>query len=75
MPGYNEVETPIYEISEAQIKQVLSDSTFTQPISEKFEITLNLDGDDYINVIALIMAYLYHNNGYNSGYSALISKP
>lgn len=68
--GYNEVETPIYEISEAHIKQVLSDSTFTQQISEKFEITLNLDGDDYYKLIALIMAYLYHNNGYNSGYSA-----
>ena len=68
--GYNEVDTPIYEVSEGHIKKVLADPSFTQQIREKFEITLRLGGDNYYYLIALLMAYLYHNNGYNSGYSA-----
>lgn len=68
--GYDEVDTPIYEVSEKHIKKVLADPSFTQQIREKFEITLKLGGDNYYYLIALLMAYLYHNNGYNSGYSA-----
>ena len=39
-------------------------------IREKFIITLKLDEDNYYYLIALIMAYLYHTNGFNDGYSA-----
>lgn len=67
---YNEVDTPIYEVSEDHIKKVLADSEFTQQIREKYIITLKLDEDNYYYLIALIMAFLYHNNGYNDGYSA-----
>lgn len=67
--GYNEVNTPIYEVSEAHIKKVLADPEFMQQIREKFVITLKLDEDNYYYLIALIMAYLYHLNGYNEGYS------
>ena len=68
--GYDEVNTPIYEISESHIKKVLADPEFMQQIREKFIITLRLDEDNYYYLIALIMAYLYHQNGYNEGYSA-----
>ena len=68
--GYDEADTPIYEISEDHIKKILADSEFTTQIREKFFITLKLDEDNYYYLIALIMAYLYHNNGYNEGYSA-----
>lgn len=68
--GYDEADTPIYEISEEHIKKVLADSEFTEQIREKFFITLKLDEDNYYYLIALIMAYLYHGNGYNEGYSA-----
>ena len=68
--GYNEVDTPVYEVSEDHIKKVLADPDFMQQIREKFVITLKLDEDNYYYLIALIMAYLYHNNGYNDGYSA-----
>lgn len=68
--GYDEADTPIYEISEDHIKKVLADSEFTEQIREKFFITLKLDEDNYYYLIALIMAYLYHGNGYNEGYSA-----
>ena len=67
--GYNESETPSYEIRENHIKKVLAESDFRQQIREKFEITLKLDEDNYYYIIALIMAHLYHENGYNEGYS------
>jgi len=69
--GYDEVNTPIYDISESHIKKVLADPEFMQQIREKFIITLRLDEDNYYYLIALIMAYLYHQNGYNTGYSAV----
>lgn len=69
--GYDEADTPVYEISEDHIKKVLADSEFTEQIREKFFITLKLDQDYYYYLIALIMASLYHKNGYNEGYSAL----
>lgn len=68
--GYDEVNTPIYEVSEEHIKKVLADPEFMQQIREKYTITLRLDEDNYYYLIALIMAYLYHRNGYNEGYSA-----
>jgi len=68
--GYDEADTPVYEISEDHIKKVLADSEFTNQIREKFFITLKLDEDNYYYLIALIIAYLYHGNGYNEGYSA-----
>ena len=43
---------------------------FTREIREKFEITLREDQDKYYEAIALIMAYLYHKNGYSRGYDA-----
>lgn len=68
--NYDEVDTPIYEVSEEHIKKVLADPEFTQQIREKYIITLKLDEDNYYYLIALLMAFLYHNNGYNEGYSA-----
>lgn len=68
--GYDETDTPVYEISEEHIKKVLADPEFMNQIREKFIITLKLDEDNYYYLIALIMAYLYHANGYNEGYSA-----
>lgn len=68
--GYDEVDTPVYEVSEEHIKKVLADPVFTQQIREKYLITLRLDEDNYYYLIALLMAYLYHTNGYNEGYSA-----
>jgi hypothetical protein len=68
--GYDEATTPIYEISEEHIKKVLADPEFMEQIREKYIITLKLDEDNYYYLIALIMAYLYHKDGYNEGYSA-----
>ncbi len=67
--GYDEADTPIYEITEDHIKKVLADPDFMEQIREKFIITLRLDEDNYYYIIALIMANLYHRNGYNEGYS------
>lgn len=71
--GYNEVDAPIYEVSEEHIKKVLADPEFTRQIREKYIITLKLDEDNYYYLIALMMAYLTNNEkdreGSN-GYSA-----
>ena len=68
--GYNEADTPIYDISEAHIKKVLADPEFMKQIREKFFITLEIDGDNYYFILALLVAYLYHKNGYREGYTA-----
>lgn len=60
--GYVEANTPAYEINETLIKKVLADADFMNQIREKFEITLKLDGDNMYYIIALLLAYLYHQN-------------
>lgn len=68
--GYNDNDSPIYKVSAEHIKKVLADTEFTSEIRKKFEITLGVDEDKYYDAIALIMAYLYHENGYSKGYDA-----
>ena len=68
--GYDEADTPVYEISEEHIKKVLADPEFMAQIKEKFIITLKLDEDNYYFIIALLMAYLCHTGGYNEGYTS-----
>ncbi|MDY3971726.1 MAG: hypothetical protein SOZ28_03340, partial [Clostridia bacterium] len=67
--GYNEADTPPYNVMEKHIKRVLSESGFQQSIREKFMITLKVDADDFYYVIALLAAYLYHENNSEDGYS------
>lgn len=67
--GYDEVDSPIYEVSEEHIKKVLADPEFMQQIWEKYIITLKLDEDNYYYLIALLMAHLYQTNGYSRGYA------
>lgn len=67
--GYNESETPPYEVQEKHIKKVLSESGFQQQIREKFMITLKADEDDYYYIIALLTAYLYHTDSNTNGYT------
>ncbi len=68
--GYDERNTPPYEVQESHIKKVLADKGFMEQIREKFDITLRLDDDDYYHIIALLVAHLYHQNGYMSGYTS-----
>lgn len=68
--GYDQVDSPIYDVNEEHIKKVLSDPDFMQQIREKYIITLKLDEDNYYHLIALILAWLYHNEESKSGYSA-----
>jgi len=69
--GYDEIETPAYEVREEHIKKVLADPGFEKEVKEKFEITLRLGDDNYYFILALLMAYLYHTNGSPNGYTAL----
>ena len=60
--GYDQADTPAYEVNPNHIKKVLSDTSFMNQVREKFEITLKLDEDNMYYIIALLMAYLYHQN-------------
>ncbi len=60
--GYNEGDTPAYDVTTKHFKKVLSDQGFTDQVREKFEITLKLDEDNMYYILALIVAYLYHQD-------------
>ena len=68
--GYNEDETPPYVVSESHIKKVLSDKTLEEEIRNKFFITLRVGNDDYYYLIALLVAFNYHNNKNQNGCDA-----
>ena len=63
--NFNEAETPPYCLSEGLISHVLGQELLTKEIKEKFNITLEIDGDKYYKIIALIVALLYQNNGHD----------
>ncbi len=67
--GYNQVDTPPYEVNETHIKKVLADPEFNQQIKEKFEITLKLDNDNYYHIIAVIIAYCSYSENKGDGYT------
>lgn len=68
--GYRENDTPPYVVMENHIKKILADEEFKQQVQEKFEITLELDDDDYYKVIALLLARLYNTDESRQGFSA-----
>ena len=59
--GYEEANTPPYEINEKHIKKVLAEADFMQDIYNKFDITLRVDEDCYYHILAILMADLYHD--------------
>ena len=66
-------KVPPYYINEKHIQKVLANKEFTQQIKEKFEITLELDNDNYYQIIALLMAEMYHSDdvmNHSVGYGA-----
>lgn len=60
--GYNELNTPYYEISESHFKKVLADSDFKAKVNEKLEASLFTEekGRSHYHILALILAYLYY---------------
>lgn len=68
--GYSESETPPYIVKKDHIKKVLAEQSLQQDIREKFFITLKVGEDDYYYIIALLVAYHYHENKSQNGCSA-----
>lgn len=60
---FNNVNNPPYVLDDAYLKELLQDKDFSHSIEEKFLITLVLDKDNYYNIIALAMAYMYAEQG------------
>lgn len=71
--GYAESNTPTYKVTESHYKKVLSDTTFTDIVAQKFEATLftEEEGRSNYHIIALILAYLYYTepNKNEKGYT------
>ena len=70
---YPITSVPPYYINEKHIQKVLANEEFTHQIKEKFDITLELDNDNYYQIIALLMAEMYHSDdvmNHSVGYSA-----
>lgn len=70
---YSVTNVPPYYINEKHIQKILANKDFNYKIKEKFEITLKLDKDDYYQIIALLLAEMYHSgdsNRYAIGYKA-----
>lgn len=58
--GYNELDTPPYEVTDSHIKSVLSDPSFMKEIHDKLELTMLIDKDQggYYLKISLLIAEL-----------------
>ena len=67
--GYNESNTPPYDVQEKHIKKALAEDGFQKDIREKFMITLKVDEDCYYHIIAIFMTYLYHKEKNRNGYT------
>ena len=68
--SYSEADSPIYEVSESHVQNVLGEESFNEEIKNKINMTLRLGDDKYYYVIAKLMAYRYHNDDNVAGYSA-----
>lgn len=51
--GYNEINTPYYEVTESHIKKVLSDMNFKSEINGKLRMTLYLNSDENENKVEI----------------------
>lgn len=60
--GYAEADTPPYILSETHVQKILGENELQTEIKSKFFITLTLDNDEdnYYMLIALLVAYKYH---------------
>ena len=67
--GCHELDSPPYQLSEDQIRKVLMNASFQKEVMEKSEISLRL-GDDNYSIIALFMAWLYHQDPWKNSFSA-----
>ena len=68
--GYSESETPPYYVRKEHIKKVLAEQSLQNDIYNKFSITLKIGNDDFYYIIALLVAYHYHNDKSSSGCDA-----
>lgn len=68
--GYSESETPPYYVKKEHIKKVLAEQSLQNDIYNKFSITLKIGNDDYYYIIALLVAYHYHDNKSSNGCNA-----
>lgn len=69
--GYNESNTPYYQVSESHIKKVLADPDFMSMVNQKLEASLftEEEGHSYYHIIALVFAFLYYDSASDKKYT------
>ncbi len=69
--GYNEINTPYYQVTEEHIKKVLSDPEFTRVVNDKLEMTLFVEEENHshYHALALIIANLLYSEYSDNGYT------
>nr|WP_296957231.1 hypothetical protein [uncultured Mediterraneibacter sp.] len=67
--GYSENDTPPYIVKKDHIKKILAEQSLQEEIRSKFFITLKEGDDDYYYIIALLVAFHYHEYKSQNGCS------
>lgn len=65
-------KNPPYTLDDEYLKNVLGNREFQEEIDQKFQITLHLDDDNYYEILALTVAWIYYDH--NRPVSADISE-
>ena len=60
--NFDVVKNPPYTLDDDYLKNMLGNREFQEEINQKFQITLHLDDDDYYEIIALAVAWIYYEH-------------
>ncbi|MBQ7476840.1 MAG: hypothetical protein IJT06_05545 [Selenomonadaceae bacterium] len=60
---FDVIKNPPYTLDDEYVKNMLGSSEFQQEINRLFQITLELDDDNYYEILALAVAMEYYANG------------
>ncbi|MBR2178892.1 MAG: ATP-binding protein [Selenomonadaceae bacterium] len=61
--NFDVTKNPPYKLNDEYLKNMLGKRDFQDEINKKFQITLKLDDDNYYEIIALVIATAYYEQG------------
>lgn len=60
--NFDVTKNPPYTLDDEYLKNMLGNKDFQEEIDQKFQITLHLDDDNYYEILALAVAYIYYEH-------------
>lgn len=60
--NFDVVKNPPYTLDDDYLKNMLGNRDFQEEIDQKFQITLHLDDDNYYEILALAVAWIYYDH-------------